>query len=265
MGKPKYILNPYYYGQPLAGLDHLASANWDVNHPAEPLPAADPDKLTPQETMARMIEVYKPLAEWTEATIRDGHCAVALSGDCSSSFPVLTGVQNAGISPTFIWFDAHGDFNTWETTPSGYLGGMPLAIVSGRGEQMIPRALQFNNIPDEQIILTDARELDPGEVTNLADSRITHLTDVSMLLEASLPDRPVSIHFDVDVINHNEASAMEFPTLGGPSVATLSRVFKHLSRTKQIVSVSISSWVPRLDSDGETERVVVGLIEDLVG
>ncbi len=260
----KFILNPYYYGQPLAGLAHLATQNWDVNHPDKPLPIADPANLTPQETMARMIEIYRPLALWTESTIKDRHCAVALSGDCSSSFAVLTGVQNAGLSPTFIWFDAHGDFNTWETTPSGYLGGMPLAIVSGRGEQMIPRALKFNNIPDEQIILTDARELDPGEVSNLADSEVTHLTDVSMLLDTTLPDRPISIHFDVDVINHNEASAMEFPTQGGPSVAMLSRVFKHLASTKRIVSVSISSWVPHLDSEGQTETAVMGLLQDLV-
>ena len=261
----KFILNPYYYGQPLAGLDHLAQEDWDINHPLQPLPPADSDEMSPQETMARMIEIYRPLAGWVESTIKHGDCAVALSGDCSSSIPMLTGVQNAGISPTFIWFDAHGDFNTWETTPSGFLGGMPLAIVSGRGEQMIPRALSFNNIPDDQIILTDARELDPGEVANLSNSEVTHLNDVSMLLEFDFPSRPISIHFDVDVINLAEAKAMSFPTPGGPSVAQLSRIFKHLAATQQIISVSISSWVPELDTDGETEAAVMSLLADLVG
>ena len=256
----RFILSPYYYGDPLAGLDHLATRAWERNQVDLAPPLPDP---SPQQMMARMIAVYKPLADWFETTIRAGDLPISLSGDCSSSMAMLTGVQNAGIDPLFIWFDSHGDFNTWETTPSGYLRGMPLAIVSGRGEQMVPRGLGFNNIPDEQIILTDARELDPGEVSNLADSTITHLTDVALLLDHDLGHRPIAVHFDVDIINGQEAPAMEFPTEGGPSAAMMGRVFARIADTGRLTAVSVSSWVPSLDTEGVTADVVLQLLSIL--
>ncbi len=59
------------------------------------------------------------------------------AGDCVASLGVAAGLQRAGIEPSVAWLDAHGDFNTWETTPSGFMGGMPLAVLAGLGDQSI--------------------------------------------------------------------------------------------------------------------------------
>lgn len=62
------------------------------------------------------------------------------------------GLQRAGIDPNLIWFDAHGDFNTWETTSSGFPGGMPLAMIVGKGEQTMPEAVGLRDLPEGQVI-----------------------------------------------------------------------------------------------------------------
>jgi arginase family enzyme len=59
---------------------------------------------------------------------------VVLSGDCVASLAVIAGLQQRGIRPGLVWFDAHGDFHTEATTSSGYLGGLPLAKAVGRGD-----------------------------------------------------------------------------------------------------------------------------------
>jgi arginase len=73
---------------------------------------------------------------------------VSIAGDCVATMGVLAGLHDAGITPTLIWFDAHGDFNTWETTPSGFLGGMPLAMIVGRGEQTMPHGWAGDPLPN---------------------------------------------------------------------------------------------------------------------
>jgi arginase len=83
---------------------------------------------------------------------------VSIAGDCCTSLGVAAGLLAAGIDPTLIWFDAHGDFNTWETTPSGFLGGMPLAMLAGRGEQTIVHGVGLKNLEESNIYLADARE-----------------------------------------------------------------------------------------------------------
>ena len=104
------------------GLEALACPSWRVNRPV--LPEGDPRD--------RMAIVHEAIAAWVEETLKRGRRPVSIAGDCCTSIGVLAGLQRAGVHPTLIWFDAHGDFNTPETTPSGFLGGMPLAMITGR-------------------------------------------------------------------------------------------------------------------------------------
>ena len=67
-----------------------------------------------------------------------------------------------------MWLVSHGDFNTWETTPSGFLGGMPLAMLTGRGDQRMLEAVGLDPLADNQVWLSDARDLDPGDPGRLS-------------------------------------------------------------------------------------------------
>ena len=252
--KNRFILTPFFLDKPVPGLKPLVEADWVVNEPFLP-------ENTPQ---IRMSALYEPLAELVASSIKRGERPVSVAGDCCTSIGVLAGLQRVGLNPNLIWFDAHGDFNTWETTPSGFLGGMPLAMLVGRGEQTIMEAVGTNLQPEKMVILSDGRDLDPGERESLSDSNIVHLTNTTDLLDYELPSGPIWVHFDTDVVDISEAPAMNYPTAGGPGVVESGEVFSYLRETGQIAAVSMSTWNPELDQDGRSQALLMKLLTELI-
>lgn len=252
--KDNYILTPFFLDEPRSGLNSLEKAGWQRNQPS--LPAGD--------KIQKMIALYRPLKDRVAEVIRQGNRPVSIAGDCCTTIGVLAGLAEAGINPTLIWLDAHGDFNTWETTPSGFLGGMPLAMLVGRGEQTLLDGTGLKAIPESQVILSDARDLDPDERLALASSDVNMMPEVTGLLEAPLPEGPVYVHFDIDVIDPEEAPAMSYPAPAGPSVKTLRHVFRQMTHTSRIVALSVSAWNPDMDGADRTQEVVMGLIAELL-
>lgn len=246
MTTDRYILTPYFLDTPRPDIDEMAAAGWRVVRVE--LPAG--------ETTDRMGALYHTLADEVSAAIAEGERPVALAGDCCAAIGVLAGLQQAGLEPALIWFDAHGDFNTWQTTPSGFLGGMPLAMAVGLGEQTVLEGAGLRPWPRSKVSLIDARDLDPGERENVARSGINHVPDVSQLLRpGAIPDGPLYVHFDADVINPIEAPAMNYPAPGGPSAEQVIAAFRALTTTNRVVAVSVCLWEPSLDPDGRTQSV----------
>jgi arginase len=250
----QFILTPFYLDQALPQLESLVQPSWQVNRPY--LPSGAPQ--------TRMAVLYQSLANFVEDAINRNLRPVSLAGDCCTSLGVAAGLQKAGISPTLVWLDAHGDFNTWETTPSGFLGGMPLAMLVGLGEQSIVESLRLNPFPEEKVILSDARNLDPGERQALERSKILRLPNTKSLLEDSLPEGPLYIHFDPDVIDPKDAPAMDFPASGGIGVVNLQSVFHRLAQTRRVVAVSMATWNPALDPDGLSQKMCMRLLQELI-
>lgn len=253
----RFILSPQFIGQPVPLLKNLAKEGWCLNEPHLETAGDDPQ--------ARMSAIHEPLAAFVEATVRDGKRPVSLSGDCCSSIGVLAGLQRAGVAPTLVWLDAHGDFNTPETSPGGFWGGMPLAILIGRGDQTMPRAIGLAPLAEQDVILADARDLDPGEDAALAASGLTHVDSVRALLSMPLPEGSIWVHFDTDIIDATEAPAQNYPVAGGPTSAEMAVLFDRLAQSGRVLAVSLSSWNPELDEDERTERLFMRLLERLVG
>lgn len=251
----RIILTPFFLDQSLPGLKQLVEADWVINNPT----------LPDETNLERMGALYEPLAVLVHTAVAQDERPVSIAGDCCTSLGVLCGLQRAGLDPTLIWFDAHGDFNTWETTPSGFLGGMPLAMLVGRGEQSIVERLDLDTLPEEKVILSDGRDLDPGEREALADSGVLHLPDVMGFLNTDLPGGPLWVHFDTDVIDAESAPAMNYPVNGGPSISQLKDVFSHIANTGRLAAVSLSSWNPELDEDGRSGAASLELLEELIG
>jgi arginase len=115
-----------------------------------------------------------------------------------------------------LWLDAHGDFHTYETTVSGHLGGMPLAMISGRGEQEILARVGLTPISDDHICHVGARDCEAEENAALCNSGIVMS---GSLFEAAAwipPASTIWIHFDTDYVNPLDAPAMRYPAPGGP-------------------------------------------------
>jgi len=253
--KNRHILTPYFLDQQEPGLQPLAQGDWYLNKP----------ELPEGETQIRMGTLYQGIADFVADASAEGERPISIAGDCCTTIGVLAGLQRAGLDVTLIWFDAHGDFNTWETSPSGFLGGMPLAMITGRGEQTITGAVGLKSLDDHNVILTDGRDLDPGEREALERSSVTHLEDPLMLLERALPAGSLYVHFDTDILDPVEAPAMNYLAEGGPSSHQLARVFKYLADSSQVAAVSMSSWNPEMDKGGKTEQLCMRLFGTLAG
>lgn len=175
---------------------------------------------------------------------------VVLASDCVSSLGMVKGLAQRHANVGLVWFDAHGDFNTPETSPSGFLGGMPLAALVGRGNQHLMTGINLNPIPENHVRFTDGRDLDPEEGKNLRASDITLYENVSDLLDASLPAHPVYVHLDVDIVDPQYMPALGYPAAGGPSPETVSIVLERLAAEASVVGLLVSLWnADKGDSD----------------
>jgi arginase len=249
-----YILTPYFLDEFEDDMLPLARSGWQIVERG----------LSPGKKQERMVEIYTKLRDLVAQSLIAGEKPVSVAGDCCTTIGFLAGMQKAGINPTLIWFDAHGDFNTWETSPSGFLGGMPLAMLVGRGEQLLVDGVGMKTMPEDKVILTDGRDLDPGEREALSGSAVELLSEVSDLLDMPLPEGSIWVHFDVDVLNTEELPAVSYPASGGPSADLIRRVFRHLAESGQVVAVSLSSWNPDLDPDGRSRDLSMELLSVLV-
>lgn len=213
----------------------------------------------------------------TVATLRGrGAFPLALLGDCNGSLGMIGGLQRAGVRRLgMIWFDAHADFNTPETTLSGYLGGMPVATAAGlclhriRGQTGIVQPLLV-----EDIVLAGVRDTDPYEqqlVEALAVARIpteAFAQDTAAVQRAvrQLATRcdAIYVHIDLDVLDPVEAPGMNLPVAGGPSVAALSAAIACCLLHPRTAALGIASYNAPKDENERTLHAVFKLIAGAV-
>jgi len=189
----------------------------------------------------RMAVLYEHVA----AAISQRAPTVVYAGDCLAVIGVLAGLQRKGIDATLYWFDAHGDFHTWDTTPSCFLGGMPLAMLTGRGEQTIVEHVGLTPIADERVVLVDARDLDDHEDAAVQQSRMT-VTTVGHVAKNPPAAGPIYVHVDVDVVDPHDLPAVNYPAPHGPSAREVRDAVSRLAATGRVVAASVSSWNPAL-------------------
>jgi len=220
---------PFFMGEEMSGLV--------VPDPHELMRPDLPDG-NPQE---RMAILYRDVAGWVAAVDHP----VVWAGDCVSIIGVLAGLEQKAIQPTILFFDAHGDFHTWDTTHSGFIGGMPLAMITGRGEQTILAGAGLSPLPDERVVLVDGRDLDPGEDDAVAESGIAQVT-VDEVAHSIPPAGPLYVHVDLDVVDPVEMPAMNYPAADGPRLREVRMAMIHLATTGRVAAFSLSSWNPAL-------------------
>lgn len=246
-----FLVTPFFLDTPSTELRALARPGWHVNEPD--LPQAD--------CLVRLGALHRSLAGLVRNLASQGVRPVCLGGDCCQAIAVLAGLHQSGIRPILLWLDAHGDFNTRHTSPSGFIGGMPLAMIVGRGDRTLIEQVGLEPMPEPDVLLSDARDLDPGEREGLDDSAVVHIRQVEDVPACVPAERPLCVHLDVDVLDPEEAPAMLFPARGGPSLATVEAVAAQLRQTRPIVALSMTAWAFDRDRDGRTARACMGLLD----
>lgn len=200
------------------------------------------------------------------ANERDGYFSVGLYATCPSMPGMVAGLQHSGptrepIRVGMLWLDAHPDFNTPETTRSGSLGGMPVAVATGRALQRMRLDARLDPpIADRHIVMGGVRLTDPLEQQLLDESAIEQLT-VDDLRHATpavfaqldrlsrLTDK-LYVHIDMDVLDPREVMAHQNKVPGGPSSEELAALFEEIFRRYPKASAIGFATIPAPDEGG---------------
>jgi arginase len=269
----RYLLTPYLMGQKRDGLRRVNDV--DDSHDWQVLAHDDFSETKvsdANEQMRRMGKVYSSLAKAVKELAGAGEVPFSIAGDCVSTLGVLGGLQQAGRSPDrILWLDAHGDFHTWGTTQTHYIGGMPLAMLVGRADRRkdardavgaLRAAIGVKAFPEERIVLSDARDTDPGETEALQASDIVTCA-IDDILDHLDPEESLYVHWDTDVVDaKSETPALKYHVSGGPSYEDIGALFKSL-KGRKIVAVSVSAWHEEKDMENKAAIACLKLLKEL--
>jgi len=183
-----------------------------------------------------------------------------LAGNCNSCLGTLAALEDPGI----VWLDAHGDFNTPETSISGALEGMSLAIATGHCHP----ELMARPVAEENVVLAATRSLDPLEEQRLRASGI-RLATLDALPRAidQLARRvqTIYLHLDLDVLDPQISPGVNFSEPGGISVEELFEAVKLVIAAGKLGAATIANFNPDRDGDGRTLRIAQQVVAMLEG
>jgi arginase len=180
---------------------------------------------------------------------------VLLASDCSICLTTLPTVLRHHPEARVVWLDAHGDFNTPETTPSGFLGGMCLAAACGRWDA----GLDDGVLDPARVVMTGVRDLDGGERVELERAGVG--TAPPDKLAGALEGEEVYVHLDLDVLDPSVFPA-QFPAAGGLSSEGLRDLLGELAEATQVIGLEITAFEAPEDDD-ERDRLAA-MIESVV-
>ncbi len=197
---------------------------------------------------------------------RDGYFTVGLLATCPSMPGLVAGLQRSGptrepLKVGLLWLDAHPDFNTPETTRSGSLGGMPVAVATGRALQVMRLDAKLDPpLPDRHIVMGGVRLTDPLEQHLLDNSMIEQLSvdDLRRITPAvweqldrlnRLTDK-IYVHIDMDVLDPREVMAHGNKVPNGPSSEQLAALFEAIFTRYPKASAIGFATIPPTDEGG---------------
>ena len=246
------------------------------------VPAADMSTASVGDRKERylndIVKQCQKVADLVSGCVRSGEFPLVLGGDQSTSIGTLAGLSMSGSRRGIVWVDAHGDFNTPKTTPSGNIHGMALAAVLGYGDPRlsklggsVPMALEQNTV------LIGGRSFDPRESKAIARSRVKVFTmreidelGMKKVMEeairvASTGAEKVHLSFDVDSMDPREAPGTGTPVKGGLTYREAHLAMEMLSDSRIVTSAEFVEVNPILDTANHTAELAVELILSLFG
>jgi arginase len=256
--------------------EHSSGGGWDLivtpwhldeYIPAFPVPASATETIRPAlpagPVPGRMTLLHQAVAGAVARAARP----LLLSGDCPAARGAVAGLQRRHRDLAVVWLDAHGDFNTPATTISGYLGGMALAMLTGRTPELFGDALGLRPVADTDVVLAGARDLDPAERDALTASRVRRVPADPAAITSALdgPGRtPVYLHLDIDVIDSAQLPGLRFPSGPGPSLTQIEECLAAACATADVRAACIAcAWLPDRVSDPATREAITRLARAL--
>ncbi|CAM3760754.1 arginase [Cohnella lubricantis] len=239
--------------------DHLRDGDGKVKH------------LTETKEMSRRVaaSVYRAAAAC--------RFSLVLGGDHSAAIGSLAGLTAHYERLGVIWIDAHADINTEETTPSGHMHGMPLAVALGKARFKLTELPGAKLLRPDKLVIVGARDLDPGERELIRAEGIACFTmhDIDRLGMAAVIAKALDIagrdtdgmhvSFDMDSLDPSEAGGVGTPVRGGLSYREAHLAMELLAESGRVTSLDLVEVNALLDHDRRTAKLAVELASSLFG
>ena len=208
------------------------------------------------------------VARQVRSAIQAGQFPLVLTGNCLLQLGVVAGI--GATSTGVVWFDAHGDLNTPDTSVSGFLDGMALAAVTGHCLQEYARDVEgFTPVSTDRVALVGVRDLDPPELVMIERQAMLHVASATgewreRVTRRLSPCDNVSVHLDLDALDPSVCSVNALQAADGLSEEDVGGLLSMLAIDGHVVALTVSAYDPAGDSEQRTPPVVERLITTLL-
>ena len=246
----------------------IDEGNLSVSVP-ETSPSSDP-KL---QNLEPILKVCEALSADVERICAAGDFPLIIGGDHSLALGSATGAAAVYSPLGLLWIDAHGDFNTDQTSPTGHIHGMPLAALAGYGDKRLVSLGGFGpKVNPAHIAVVGVRDLDAGEreLLHAAQVHVFTMKDIDHMGIATVIARALEIttngtrglhvSLDIDALDPREAHGVGTPVRGGLTYREASFVMEEIAASGKMTSLDVVEVNPILDNKNRTAQMAVDLI-----
>ncbi len=217
------------------------------------------------------LELNRLLSESVKAAIDSGKFPVVLAGNCNSCLGTIAGIGKDQLG--IVWLDAHGDFNTPETTLTGFLDGMGLAMAAGKcWIPLLGTIPGFHPVTGNNIVHIGGHDLDPEEKKLMKHSQVELISPTDNILEMvqnafemlNKNVKMIYLHIDIDVLDTGKAQANSFAAPGGISIDDVEHIIGMAKAKFDVCAAAFTSFAPEFDKDDVVVNAGIRLIEAMV-
>jgi len=250
----------------------------DIGNLVVPQPESQPLGNSKLKYLEPIVQVCEELAKVVTDTLESGEFPLVLGGDHSIALGSIAGVTRMHKNVGVIWIDAHADFNTYETTPSGNIHGMILAASVGIGESRLTNMGGWSpKVNKQNIVIVGARDLDPNEQVRLRDHaiRVFTMSDIDQkgisdvmrqaITIAGQGNDGIHLSLDMDALDPKEAPGVGTPVKGGLTYREAHLAMEMIADSKQLVAMDVVEVNPILDRENATALLAVELVLSALG
>jgi len=229
------------------------------------------------KNLNEIVKVNSLLCKEVSMVMEEGMIPVVLGGDHSIAIGTIFGVLQHKKNLGVIWFDAHGDINTAETSPSGNIHGMPVAVLTGMGHEDLTSIGGNVFLKRENFVYVGSRDLDEGERKAMKEQGIKVFTmyeiddmGIKKVMEEAIKiagegTDGIHVSFDLDAVDPEVAPGTGTKVPGGMGYRETHHAMEMIAMSNKLVSVEFVEVNPLLDRQNTTAEVTVALAGSLLG
>jgi arginase len=250
----------------------------DIGNLVIPQPESQPLGNPKLKYLEPIVQVVEELASIVTSTLQGGEFPLTLGGDHSIALGSVSGVASVHRDVGVLWVDAHADFNTEQTTPSGNIHGMILAALAGLGNNRLTHIGGWGpKLNTQTIVIVGARDLDVGEQELLRAHAIHVFTmstidkrGISTVMQEAIAlagqqHNHIHLSLDMDALDPKEAPGVGTPVRGGLSYREAHLAMELVADSKKLVSMDVVEVNPILDRENATAILGVELVLSALG